>query len=303
MNALASFIMRGRSQAILVITALTILSWLLSLASLLAAAAVALPTLRRGAREGGLLVLGALPIVALAGQMVMDNALQAGGYALALWAPMLLVAMVLRETASLSAAVLSALGLGLAVVVGFHLVLADPAGFWDAALQQAIKPVLEQRGAAVDEAMVRQTLQLFSRYATGAIAAGSVLTVLISLLLARWWQAMLYNPGGFRTEFLQLRLPVTLAWAFLVLVLAVGLAGGSVAGFTANILMPMLMAYLLAGFSVIHALCSKSASGRFWLAGIYVGLMFIAPLILVIAILGWSDSWFNWRQRLLRGAT
>jgi len=235
--------------------------------------------------------------------MVMDNALQAGGYALALWAPMLLVAMVLRETASLSAAVLSALGLGLAVVVGFHLVLADPAGFWDAALQQAIKPVLEQRGAAVDEAMVRQTLQLFSRYATGAIAAGSVLTVLISLLLARWWQAMLYNPGGFRTEFLQLRLPVTLAWAFLVLVLAVGLAGGSVAGFTANLLMPMLMAYLLAGFSVIHALCSKSASGRFWLAGIYVGLMFIAPLILVIAILGWSDSWFNWRQRLLRGAT
>lgn len=303
MNALASFIMRGRSQAILVISALTILSWLLSLASLLAAAAVALPALRRGGREGGMLVLGALPIVALAGQMIMGSALQAGGYSLALWVPMLLVAAVLRETASLAIAVLTALGLGLAVVGGFHLVMADPAGFWDSMLQQAIKPMLEQRGADVDEALVRQTLQMFSRYATGAIAAGSVLTVLLSLLLARWWQAVLYNPGGFRVEFLQLRLPASLAWTFLVLILAVGMAGGGLAEFTANLLMPMLMVYLLLGFSILHAVCSQSPSGRFWLAGIYVGLMFIAPLILVIGLFGWSDSWFNWRQRLARGAT
>ena len=303
MNALASFIMRGRSQAILVISALTILSWLLSLASLLAAAAVALPTLRRGGREGGLLVLGALPVVALAGQVIMGNALQAGGYSLALWVPMLFVAVVLRETASLAIAVLAALALGLVVVAGFHLVLADPAGFWDAILQQAIKPVLEQRGADVDENLVRQTLQMFARYATGAIAAGSILTVLLSLLLARWWQSVLYNPGGFRTEFLQLRLPVSLAWTFLVLILAMSMAGGGFAEFTANFLMPMLMVYLILGFSILHAVCSKYPSGRFWLSGIYVGLMFMAPLILVIGFFGWSDSWLNWRQRLARSGT
>ena len=52
MSALAQFIMKGRSQAILVLASFTILSWLLSLASLLAAAALALPTLRRGIQDG-----------------------------------------------------------------------------------------------------------------------------------------------------------------------------------------------------------------------------------------------------------
>jgi uncharacterized protein YybS (DUF2232 family) len=138
---------------------------------------------------------------------------------------------------------------------------------------------------------------MFSRYATGAIAAGSVLTVLISLLLARWWQANLYNPGGFRAEFQQLRLPTSAAYVFLVLLVAVTASSGGVHEFAVNLLMPALMVYMLAGFSVIHAICTHTRAGRFWLAGIYVGLMFIAPLILVIALVGLSDSWFNWRQR------
>lgn len=297
MNALARFIMKGRSEAILVITALTILSWGLSPASLLAAAAIALPTLRRGGKEGARLILGALPIVALAGYILLSDAVQAGGYSLVMWIPILLVAIILRETASLSIAVLSALALGWLVVAGMYAMLSDPAAFWLDTLQQVLKPMLEQRGTGVDEGLINQTIQLFSRYATGAIAAGSIMTVLISLLLARWWQANLYNPGGFRDEFQQLRLPAPAGYVFLVLLIAGMASSGGVQEFSVNLLMPALMVYMLAGFSVIHALCSSTRAGRFWLAGIYVGLMFIAPLILVITLVGLSDSWFNWRQR------
>lgn len=297
MNALAGFIMKGRSQAILVTSVLTMISWALSLASLLAAAAVALPTLRRGGREGLFIMLGALPVVALAGQFIMGNALQAGGYSLALWAPVVIVAMVLRESASLSIAVMSALALGLLLVAGFYLVVSEPSAFWYDALERTIKPMLQQGGAELQEGLIEQTLRTFARYATGAIAAGSVMTVLISLLLARWWQACLYNPGGFRVEFVQLRLPAAAAYGFLILLLAAAYSGG-MAEFATNLLLPVLMGFLLAGFSVLHALCSRSAAGRFWLAGIYVGLMFIAPLILLIALVGLSDSWFKWRERL-----
>lgn len=298
MNALARFIMKGRSEAILVIAALTILSWGLSLASLLAAAAIALPTLRRGGKEGALLILGALPVVALAGYILLSDAVQAGGYSLVMWIPVLLIAVILRETASLTMAVLSALALGWLVVAGLYAMVSDPAAFWLDTLQQAVKPMLEQRGTGVEEGLINQTIQMFSRYATGAIAAGSVMTVLISLLLARWWQANLYNPGGFRAEFQQLRLPTSAAYVFLVLLVAVTASSGGVQEFAVNLLMPALMVYMLAGFSVIHAICTRTRAGRFWLAGIYVGLMFIAPLILVIALVGLSDSWFNWRQRL-----
>jgi len=301
MNALARFIMRDRKQAILVIAALTILSWGLSLASLLATAAIALPTLRRGGKEGALLILGALPVVAIAGQMTLGDAVQAGGYSLVMWLPVLLVAVVLRETSSLSLAVLSALALGLLVVLGIYAAVPDPAAFWLGALHDAFKPLLERRGAGVDESLISQTLQMFSRYATGAIAAGSVMTVLISLLLARWWQASLYNPGGFRNEFLQLRLPAPAGSVPVLLLLAAMASSGGSAELAFNLLLPALMVYMLAGFAVIHALCSHTATGRFWLAGIYVGLMFIAPLILIIALIGLSDSWFNWRQRLAPG--
>ena len=299
MNALAGFIMRGRTQGILAIALLTILSWALSLASLLAAAALALPTLRRGGKEGLLLAAGALPAVALVGQFLLGNALQAGGYALALWLPVLMVAVVLRETASLAMAVVSAMALGLVMVAGIYAVIDNPATYWLAALQQFMQPMLEQRNAGVDPQLMAQTLQAFSRYATGAIAAGSVMTVLISLLLARWWQASLYHPGGFRAEFLQLRLPLLAGYAFLALLALLAVSSGGLAEFAANLLLPGLMVYILAGFAVIHALCSRSATGRFWLVGIYIGLMFVAPLVLLIALTGLSDSWLHWRQRLV----
>ncbi len=290
--------MRGRSQAILVVAALTVLSWLLSLASLLAAAAVALPTLRRGGSEGGLIVLGALPIVALGGQLALGNALQAGGYSLVLWLPVLGTAIVLRETASLSTAVMSSLGLGLLLVGGFYAVVDDPNAFWGSALSLAIQPVLERRGEGeIDAELINQTMQMFSTYATGAVGAGALMTVLISLLVARWWQANLYNPGGFRSEFLQLRLPLVLSLAFVLVSLIAGVTGGVAAIFLANLLMPVFMALVLVGFAVAHALCSGMTYGKFWLAGVYVALMFVAPMVLLIAMIGLTDPWYNWRSR------
>jgi hypothetical protein len=297
MSSLAAFIMKGRSQAVLVISAFTILSWMLSLASLLAAAAVALPSLRRGAREGGVLMVAALLVVVLAGMAILGNAWQAGGYALAMWVPAWVMAIILRETASLSTTVLSAMGLGLVIVMGFYLVIPDPAEFWQSTLQQTVKPLLEQRGAAAEEPLLAQSLEMFSRYATGAIAAGSVMTVLFSLLLARWWQAGLYNPGGFRAEFLQLRLPMLASALALVLVLMASIGGG-IANFATNLLFPVVIGFLFAGFSVVHAVCAGSPSGRYWLIGLYVALMFMAPIIVLIALVGITDPWFNWRLRL-----
>lgn len=291
--------MRGRSQAILMLSLLTMLSWLLSLASLLAAATVALPTLRRGWKEGAFLVLGALPVVALAGQLTLGNALQAGGYSLALWLPVFGTAIVLRETASLSVAVLFALGLGLILVIGFYVWMDDPATFWGDTLQKVIQPVIERRGGEVDAQIINQTMQMFSTYATGAVAAGSLVTVLSSLLIARWWQANLYNPGGFRAEFTQLSLPWIISPAFLLMALATGTTGGGTAVFSANLVMPILMAFVLVGFAVLHAVCSVLPSGRFWLAGIYVGLMFLAPMVLLIAVIGLTDPWFHWRSRFV----
>ena len=57
MQALASFTMRGRSQAVLVAAVCALLSLIVPLVGLISSAAVALVTLRQGAVEG--LIVGA----------------------------------------------------------------------------------------------------------------------------------------------------------------------------------------------------------------------------------------------------
>lgn len=56
MRPLAAYIMRGRMQAISAACALAVMSWVIPFLSLLAAAAVGLPTLRKGAYEGGIII-------------------------------------------------------------------------------------------------------------------------------------------------------------------------------------------------------------------------------------------------------
>src|SRR5690606_39352678 len=52
----------------------------------------------------------------------------------------------------------------------------------------------------------------------GVLGATHMLMALISLMIGRYWQGGLYNPGGFRQEFHQLRLPVMSSIGLLVLV-------------------------------------------------------------------------------------
>jgi len=177
----------------------------------------------------------------------------------------------------------------------------DVAGFWKDQFQVILKPILEQQMQGASDAPIALTLDLFSRYATGSIAAGSVLSVILSLFLARWWQAGLYNPGGFRKEFLSLALNKWAALGLLGLVALIGITGGELGVFIANLMLPVFVGFMTAGFSVVHALCGASPSGRFWLIGLYIALLFVTPLILLIALVGISDSWFDWRRRFAAG--
>jgi hypothetical protein len=297
MTGIAAFIMKGRPQAVFMITLLTVLSWMLSLAGLLAAAGIALPTLRRGSKEGLLIAGMTLPAVAIAGQIIMGDPIEAVAYTAAIWAPTIVIALILRESANLSLTLASALGLSLVTIVAIYGFSDNPSGLWLEQIQAIMKPMMEQGAPGIDPALLQRSMELLSRYATGSIAAGSLLTVALSVLLARWWQASLYNPGGFRTEFLQLEPSKWFAYGVLALLALGSLTTDGIAEMAINLAIPFMMVYLLVGFAVIHALCLDSKAGKFWLAGVYVGLFFIAPLIGMIAVFGFSDTWIHWRLR------
>ncbi len=87
MLGLATFIMRGRSQAALVAAVFAVLSLLFPLAGMLSSATVALVTLRLGPVEG--LIVGAFAGLAsgLFAFAALGSPAPALGFALALWLP------------------------------------------------------------------------------------------------------------------------------------------------------------------------------------------------------------------------
>jgi len=291
--------MKGRWQAVLCIAGLALLSLVIPFASLLSAAALGLVTLRVGARESVWVMVSSLCVAGGGGVFVTGDAFMALAYGLLLWAPVWPVAIVLRESARLVWALELAALLGMVVVLGIYLVVPEPAQMWSESLQRFMQPILEQAPLGFDTVQFGHSAAAIAHYMSGLIAAGSVLSLILGLLLARYWQATLYNPGGFRSEFLALELHAAVSWGAAALVLVSVAADGAIAEIAGNIVMVLSTLFLVAGFAVLHAALGAK---RFLLVGAYV-LFFIIPQTLVVLVfLGWSDVWLKWRQRAAKAA-
>ncbi|NEX20518.1 hypothetical protein G3480_09380 [Thiorhodococcus mannitoliphagus] len=299
MKPIASFIMRGYSQATLVVTASALLSLLFPLFGLISSGAVGLVTLRNGPRAGGVVVALAALATALISTLALGAPLVAIGVAVVLWIPIWGLAAILRATRALGfTAQLAGLG-GLVIVMVVHLLVGDPSVYW----QQLMEPLRESlvKDGLIELDASRAVFEQLSKWMTGAFAAGLVLQYLLSLFIARWWQAQLYNPGGFGQEFRGLSIGRLAGLLFLMLLAWVMVAGG---GGAAADLMPVLgVLMLLQGLAVVHCLGRFWGLHHGWLAGLYVLLVFFMPQVsLLLASVGLVDTWADIRTRIAHRA-
>ncbi len=296
MQWLASFVMRGRSQAVMATSVLAMLSMVMPPLSLLSSASVALVTLREG-RSAGLQVIGwSLLACLLLSTVALGNPAPAIGLMLLLWFPMWVLGQVLREIRSLGLAVQSALAFGLLTIVYFYLQTGDPIAEW-----QKVFALLADNFTEAGLYKAEQSQQLvneLARWMTGFFAAGYFLQLVVSLLLARWWQALLYNPGGFQQEFHQLRLSKLLAYFGAVLGV-LSLLQLEMGGDLLRYLTVLLMAaYLVQGLAVAHGIVKLLSLNRAWLIGVYIMLVITGPqMLIVISMLGLADIWMNFRAK------
>ncbi|MGX2040382.1 hypothetical protein ACWJKU_09665 [Methylocaldum sp. MU1018] len=294
--------MRGRGQAVFAVCTLTLMSWLIPFLSLLAAAAVGLPTLRKGAYEGGVIMAGSAAVLGVLGGLLVGDATDTVGYGLLLWVPVWLTAVILRESGRLSTALGFASAMGVLMVAGVYWLHPDPSSIWIEGLERFIEPLADRAPPNLNTDQFWSGLsKTAAHYMTGIVSASLMLSLVLSLLIARWWQAALFNPGGFRPEFVRVRMHAAFPYmGMLALIVAVA-ASGELAEFAWNLSFPLFALFLLIGFSVLHALLSRDKGRSFWLIGIYVALLFIPYVIVPIALVGLSDVWFDWRERLSPG--
>ncbi len=296
MKFLAGYIMKGRFQAMTVASSLALLSLLFPPVSIVSSASVGLVTLRRGAAEGLWVLVISCLAAGLLGSMLPIGYHIGLLYGLVFWLPVWLIAIVLREGRQLVVAIEAAVVLGIVGVIGFYLLHSDPSAFWNSVLNQMFQPMADQSGVPVEE--VRQSMVRFSRVMTGAVAAGVVYGVLFGLFLARWWQSALYNPGGFRNEFLGLRLHPQLAMATLaVLAMALTLPG-VVSEVCWNLIVLLFVLYTITGTAALHDSFAKMKSGRFMVPFLYITLVMIPHVSIAVALFGLGDTWLDLRNKI-----
>ena len=286
MKALAEFVMRGRFQALLVAVVgagSLMFCWI-------SAAVVALVTLRKGAGQGVWLFAWTL----LPAGAMLYVAGDSGPLTLLLGT--LVLALVLRATVNLPLAVLASVPVG--VITGLALV-AFGGGFLDqiVAYFGDFLATLEQQLSQGDQRVVLarpDALQI-----AGMMGAGTALTAVLCLLLARYWQSALYNPGGFGQEFKALYYPPVISSALAlgaVILVAMGVQYRTWAIICA---IPLT----LAGLALVHARAAWRGRGKGWLTAFYVALLFFDPVKLLVVFAAIVDSWLNFRQRWTGGSS
>jgi hypothetical protein len=233
----------------------------------------------------------------LFGLVVFGDAWILLAYSLLLWLPIWLLAELLRASRSLALSLQAALAIGLVVIALAYLQLGQPETEWQSLLQPFGEALKESEVLDADQA--DQLIEVLAGWMTGVLAAGMFLQLVFGLLLGRWWQALLYNPGGFRSEFHQLRLYPALAWLALP-VLALTLTGASGDWELLRYLGVLLLAaYSLQGLAVAHGIAWRAGANPGWLVGLYL-LLFLAMAhaVMVLAAVGLTDAWFDYRARI-----
>tara|TARA_R110002110_G_scaffold415860_1_gene658716 strand:- start:34973 stop:35863 length:891 start_codon:yes stop_codon:yes gene_type:complete len=285
MKGLASLAMRGRFHALLLTVACAgslLFCWI-------SAALVALVTLRKGASQGAWLMLWALLPAGTLLYVFGDSG------PITLLAGTLILALVLRVTVSLPLTMLAA------VAVGFLTGLALVA-FGGSALDQMVAYLGEFLSSLEQELGKNGQEVVLARptavQVAGMLGAGNAMMSVMCLLLARYWQAALYNPGGFASEFRQLRLTPVISAVLAVVAVALFSLGVQYRTWALISLLPLTFA----GLSLVHARAASRGQGSGWLAVFYVAWVLFDPVKLLLVIAAIADSWLDFRQRWASGS-
>jgi hypothetical protein len=290
---MAGFIMAGRMQAAIFVVLSTLISLIMPPLIVFSSAAIALITLRQGWQQGiyyTVLAIVALILVSTAIHQQPSSALLAG---LATWLPMVVTASVLAMTQSWSRTLQLVLLLATAGVLLFHFIIPDATVYWTTVMEQ-LKPLLKQSYQQTDK-QIDEMVNNISNWMTGTFAATFALITIVSLIIARNWQALLYNPGGFGEEFRQITLGKQAALVFLA---GTALAVVSNNHLMIELIMVGIVIFMFQGLSLIHALVKQYQLNTGWLIGLYIVIFILfIQMIVLLATFGVIDNFVDFRRK------
>jgi len=290
MRALGNYIVRSWWRAVGVVSVLALVSLLLPpLAYILSGVPVALVALRRGAKVGMQVILGALLLTSLLAWIAGLTVALAPAFALAIWMPVWLCAIVLRVTESQGRMILAAGSLAAAFAVLMHVMVADVEGWWQAQFEAWVTGNLDPAATEQYRRLFEEAMPLMN----AMMAAGLLLSLVVTVILARWWQSVLFNPGGFRAEFQNWVLPRGLALVTVLAMILTLVDTGAWHWFFRDLLIVLVFMYVFQGLASVHRTVNRRELSHGWLVGMYVLMLLMPQTALLVACIGMADAWLG----------
>jgi len=290
---LANFILKGHSQAALVIATMAILGLLLPPAAWISAAGIVLVTLVYGVQRGLLAMAFSLVGTAVFAALIFSVPQVAIVFVLFAWLPAWLVASVLRQTVSLAYSLQVLTGICLFAVALIYMLYPDFGELWREPLDVMINQLVQQSDK-FNLAELKQKEDWIIKFLPGLFASSILFGTMLSLFLGRWWQAAFYNPGGFAEEFQSLDLGKVSALVAIALML-LAMALNNVLAFA--LLAVVAVLYMVQALALLHGVFSKRKINRAWLYFVYFVTFFIPHLMMLLIVAAVVDPWLQIRQR------
>lgn len=287
LRSLAQLVMRGRVNA-------TIAALLGALVPLVTPTVVALVTLRKGAVEGTLILfVGLLPTVVT---LSANNQAQFLFFMLSVSSlvSIYVSALALRQTQSLSLTLMLLLGFSVVTMLMIDRLASSSLGslvesLAELAAEQAAAAGIDNPSTAINDTSLSGLL----------VASMIMLSGVCSIFLARWCQALLYNPGGFGDDFRQLRLTPVAAIACLGASLYFSVQGEAYFAWSFIFALPLILVTV----AIVHAWAKSSPTKQRWLLIFYAAivasgfLQWTNYLQIILMGIGFLDSWMDFRSR------
>jgi hypothetical protein len=269
---------------------------LLPFAQIISGTVMALLVFKHGAAlaaaQGGI----ATAILAILSLVVSASVSQVLGNALMVWAPVILLVVMMRGWRSLTLTLQVTVIAAMVVTLGFYLSLGDPSVFWsevlvrisdsfrDMGLEQHADILVEQRELIAPQMTVLVVITTWSIY---------TMVLLLGYAVYRMLPGITADFGRFRDLNFGRVLALTMAVASVIATLT-----GAV--WLQNFAFVIFAMFWLQGLAIVHWLHSQ---GRLPLAVVILVYALIpllnALLVMGLAVVGYIDAWFGFRKAKL----
>ncbi len=266
---------------------------MLPFAYLISGSVIGLITLRKGAAIGLQTLLASLLVLYVFCVLADLSAQFSIAYASVIWLPVWFASTALRLSGRQGILICTVALLVVSLIVAAYVTIDDVSVWWqqwfDLMLEKAIPP------ERIDQ--YQDVLKAGAAMMNSMMATALMLNIIMATFCARWWQSRLFNPGAFRKEFYALRLPAAVLPVSGIIMLLVFTLAGPWQSMLKDITVILMFMYLIQGISSVHRNVDELKLSTAWIVSMYCLLVLIPQMGLLIACLGMTDVYIDWRRK------